>query len=101
MSGSFRGLRRVLRPLRRPETEADDEIRFHLEMRIQELVDRGATPEEARAIALRAFGDVTAVRTQLNDMDTREIRRMAIRDWFETLRYDVRHTLRTLRREPS
>ena len=54
------GTRRAFRlALRRPRIEADvdEEVAFHLEMRVAELVARGSTPEAARAEAHRRFGD--------------------------------------------
>ena len=34
-----------------PDSDLEDELSFHLEMRVQELVRQGETPERARAIA--------------------------------------------------
>ncbi len=44
------------------EEEIEDEIRFHLEMRIQANLDAGMSPEEARLDAERRFGDREPVR---------------------------------------
>ena len=55
-----RGIRRLFRlPLSadRALREADDEIDFHLEMRVAELRSLGMSEEEARAEAARRFGD--------------------------------------------
>lgn len=45
-----------------PDIDADvaDEFAFHVDMRAADLVRAGRTPEEARAIALREFGDAAA-----------------------------------------
>ena len=54
---------------RRPsERDVDDEIAFHLaeEARLRE--ERGAAPDDARAAAHRAFGNVTLVREVTRDM---------------------------------
>ena len=40
----------------RVESEMDEELRFHLEHKIEEGVADGLSPEEARARALRAMG---------------------------------------------
>jgi hypothetical protein len=37
------------------ERELDEELRFHLEARIQQEIAGGRTPEEARYVALRAM----------------------------------------------
>lgn len=41
------------------EHDMDEELHFHLEMEIADLLRRGMTPGEARAAALRRFGGVT------------------------------------------
>jgi hypothetical protein len=40
------------------ERELDDEVRFHLEMQIDENVNAGMSPVEARYAALRGFGAI-------------------------------------------
>ena len=40
----------------------DDEIRSHLEMAARGRIERGESPEEARAHARREFGNVVLVR---------------------------------------
>ncbi|HEY4305479.1 MAG TPA: ABC transporter permease [Gemmatimonadaceae bacterium] len=57
-------IRRVLR-LSSVERDVDDEIRFHLESRVADLIRRGSTAEEARRVAEREFGDVSAARAEL------------------------------------
>jgi hypothetical protein len=40
------------------ERELEDEIRSHMEIEIQQMIDGGMSPEEARFAALREFGSV-------------------------------------------
>jgi cytochrome c-type biogenesis protein CcmH/NrfF len=40
-----------------PVHDVDAEMSFHLDMRIRELIERGESPERARELALRRFGD--------------------------------------------
>jgi putative ABC transport system permease protein len=40
------------------DADIDDEMRFHLDSRVEELVDRGLTLHAARARALEEYGDV-------------------------------------------
>jgi hypothetical protein len=40
-----------------PEPQADAELAFHLEMRTRELVEQGVSPDRARELASRRFGD--------------------------------------------
>ena len=57
------GIRRLLRQppaVRAIEREIDDELRFHLDTRIDVLMSRGMTREAAEAQVQREFGDVRA-----------------------------------------
>src|SRR5688500_4642576 len=84
-----------------PRRDVDDELAFHLEMRVQELIRRGETPERARELALRRFGDYESSRTECVEIDERRSRRMARMEYLTELRQDVAYALRTLRRTPS
>ena len=98
---SCSGIRRLLRPIRRPDVEAEDEIRFHLEMRAQELINAGTPADAARSAALRHFGDVASVRAALHTIDSSNERRTCIREWFGGVWQDIGYAVRGLRREPS
>lgn len=84
-------LRSVFRRVR-VERELDEELQFHLEQDIAELVAAGRTPEQARIEALRALGSVTSVKEAC-----RESLGIQLVDAF---RHDLRHTTRTLVRQP-
>lgn len=58
--GLWQELRYVLRRIdrRRAEEELEEEIRAHLEFEIEQNVQAGMSPEQARNAALRAFGNV-------------------------------------------
>jgi predicted permease len=73
--------------------ELSDEIRGHLEERIEELVARGMSRKEAPAAARREFGSVT-----LAEDDSRAVWRWASA---EEIFLDVRYGLRTLARNPG
>jgi hypothetical protein len=45
-----------------PAADVDEELRFHIECRVQEYIAQGMAPDAARAEALRRFGDVAAAR---------------------------------------
>ena len=87
----------------RPDVEADvdDEIRFHLETRIEELVERGLATDAARAQALAEFGDPAAVRDGLREIDRRLLDRRRRDAWWAALGRDVRFALRRLRLQPG
>ncbi len=81
--------------------EVDDELAFHLEMRMQRLVALGMTPEAARQEALRQFGNVDSVRDDCVIMDEQRERAMSRADLFGELRQNIVYALRTLRRNPG
>ncbi|HJR64237.1 MAG TPA: ABC transporter permease [Gemmatimonadaceae bacterium] len=87
----------------RPNAEADldEEIRFHFEMRIEELLSRGRSEAEARAEALRLFGDVDETRARCRELDLKKERRMDVTEVLDALRQDARYALRQARRAPG
>jgi putative ABC transport system permease protein len=77
----------------RADDELDREIAAHLALLEDNFRRRGASPEEARAAARRAFGSVAATRDR-----QRDARSLA---WLEDARADARYGLRVLRRTPG
>ncbi len=82
----------TLRPARL-DADLDDELRFHVEQRIEENIASGMSRNEARRGAQLQFGNVTLLKES-----TRE-RNMLV--WLETAFQDVRYALRGLRRSPG
>jgi predicted permease len=81
--------------------EVEEEVRFHLEMRAEELAARGMPREAARRQALEEFGDVERTRRSLGNTDrategTRR-RRLLADEWWR----DLVLAARSLRRAPS
>ena len=76
-----------------PLDNLGDDIRDHIERETQENMERGMTPEEARAAALRKFGNLTRV--------MEETRAVWISVWLEQLLQDIRYGVRGLRRNPG
>jgi predicted permease len=95
------GIRRLLRLFtRRSMLEgADEEIRLHLQLRTQQLIGEGLSPEDARAEAERRFGAVDDERRRARAFAGRQGRRLRWRDSADLLRTDVRYAFRTLRRD--
>ncbi len=95
------GISRLLRLAGRTDAkrDADDEIRLHLQLRIDELVAGGMSPESARAEAERLFGAVEEERARFADSARRREGRVRIREWLESVAQDVRYAFRTLRRD--
>src|SRR5215813_5527142 len=75
------------------EAELDAEIRSHLDEAIRDRIERGESPDEARANASREFGNVGMVKEV-----TREMWGWAS---LEQLRRDVRFGARALNRNPG
>ena len=85
-------LANVFRP-NRLAIDLDDELAFHVAERIDELVAAGLSPEDARAEALRRFGNYPLQRDRTRDMDV--IRPL------ESLLSDLRYGARQLRVNPG
>jgi predicted permease len=71
----------------------DEELRSHVEMRAQDNIVAGMTPDEARYDAQRRFGNSTLLKE-----DTRAI---DIIGWLDTAARDLRYGARTLRKNPG
>jgi putative ABC transport system permease protein len=84
-----------------PDRDADDEIRFHLEMRVAELVDAGMSEAAARAEAMRAFGSQADVRREVRAIDRQTSRRLQVTTWLLDLRHDVVAAARQFRKAPG
>jgi predicted permease len=79
---------------RRPkDAEIDEELASHLRMAIQDRIDRGESPQQARASAMREFGRASLVKE-----DTRAVWISAA---LERLGQDIRYAYRQMRRSPG
>lgn len=94
--------RKYVQPARRNlRAEVDDELRFHVEMLISELVAAGASPAAARAEAERRFGPVSPIRAACLTIDERRHRSAALEDTMTSIVQDLRYVVRTLRKTPA
>jgi putative ABC transport system permease protein len=84
-----------------PVRDVDDEIAFHLEMRIRERIAAGEDAEQARAAVLERFGSVAEAREECVTIDERMVRRMRRADYMSELRTDIAYALRSMRRQPG
>jgi predicted permease len=78
--------------------EVDEELRFHLDMKTQELVRQGITPNEAERRARAEFGDLEYTRRYLNRTDRARMHGERRSELGDELRQDIRFALRQLRR---
>ncbi len=70
------------------EEELDEELQFHLDSQVEELVAKGRSPMEARRAAAKALGGVERQKEQCRDARAWQ--------WLEILRADVRFGWRQL-----
>jgi predicted permease len=89
---------------RRPDAvrdDVDEELRVHLEMRIEELRSAGLSPGEARRQAVRQFGDIEGTRQYCRRQDLEKENRVQRRLFVQDFGQDVRMGLRNLLRAPG
>jgi hypothetical protein len=79
--------------IRRLERDVEEELRAHIEMRAQDNLAAGMSPEEARYDAQRRFGNSSLVKEDTRAMD--------IVGWIETTSQNLRYAARMLRRTPG
>jgi putative ABC transport system permease protein len=99
-----RGVRRLLRlpqSSARLMADLDDEIRFHLETRIDAFVARGMSLADARAAALARFGDADDVRRHYRSMSAARAWRADAVEWLTEWSQDVRFAVRQFSRAPA
>jgi putative ABC transport system permease protein len=75
------------------DSELDDEVRSHIDMRTEELVASGVPADEARRQAVVAFGNRAYVKEEARSFDTVQ--------WLESMVQDVRFGFRQLFRNPG
>jgi len=75
------------------ERELDAELRYHIDMLTEQLVQQGLSHEDARREALRQFGPVDTVKDGVRDA--------WLSRFVEIAAQDVRYAVRSLRRTPG
>jgi putative ABC transport system permease protein len=98
-AGIRRALSLALRRRDRWEREVEEEIKLHLALRAEQLVDQGRSPDDAYAEAVRRFGALTESRARLLEAARHREARMQRTEYLSDLRQDVTFALRTLRRD--
>ncbi len=94
--------RRYLRFWRaNPASDVREELDFHFQSAIDELVASGLTPDRARDAARRTFGDVDGITTTLYTLSEQRERRMQRGEWWQTIKQDVVYGIRQLRKSPG
>ena len=82
-----------MRRRKRMMDELDEDIREHIARETRENIERGMTPEDARTMAMRKFGNVARVKEE-----TRSVWSFV---WVEELLRDMRFAVRMLHKSPG
>ncbi len=84
-----------------PVADVNDELRFHLETKTDDLIKQGLSPAAARREAERQFGDLRTVQHAGTKIGERmESRKRLQEHWNDSVR-DLLYTFRKLRRDPG
>ena len=102
MSSHHRKLFRLpWRTSRQIDRDVDEELRFHLDMRVDALIATGLSPGVARAQALKEFGDLDDARRYIeavdHDIEAAQRRSDIMRDLLQ----DIGYAFRKLRASPA
>jgi putative ABC transport system permease protein len=98
---SFRKLFRLERTAADVNRSIDDELAFHFEQTIQDLIAAGMTPEAARAEADRRFGDRLTAEQRMAHLDRQRLGSDRRAAWWAALAQDAKYALRGLRMRPA
>src|ERR1700722_1742818 len=75
------------------DTDLEDEMHLHLELRQQQQIERGMDPHHAQTAARRRFGNLTSLKEKSRSAWGWE--------WFEQLADDMRYAVRMLHKSPG
>src|ERR1700710_2628960 len=98
------GIRRAFRlPLTsdRIVRDLDDEVRMHVEMRVDMLVGQGYSRELATIEALRRFGDVDDLKNYCVSIEVAHMQRIELSERIGGVLQDLRFAARQIRKAPA
>ena len=84
-------------PLRQ---QVADEVRFHIEGRVEELIEQGWSAPDARAEALRRFGDRELFERECLELDRQRRRKGNSKMLLDSARTDLKLAARTVLNQP-
>ncbi len=85
----------------RAETELDEELRFHFERSVEELMAGGLCRADAEAETHQRFGNLQQYRTKIEAIDRKRATSVRRVELFSVLIQNVRQALRGLRQSPG
>jgi putative ABC transport system permease protein len=85
----------------RAVADLDDELRFHIEARVQDYIARGHSESEARRLTAERLGDMAAARHTCAQIATKRDNRMRRSQLIDAFTQDVTFALRTLGRQKT
>jgi predicted permease len=89
------------RTSRQIRSDVDEELGFHLDMRVDALIALGMTRDDARARALREFGDLEDARRYIGAVDRGIEATQRRNDYMRDLWQDIGYAARKLRAAPA
>jgi putative ABC transport system permease protein len=89
---------RLERPRGRIAEHVDEEFRFHIDGRAELLRQQGLSEEDARAEAIRRFGDMRGLRRRTVKASTRRVKKESRMEYFRSISGDIRFGFRALSR---
>ncbi|MFC1660305.1 ADOP family duplicated permease [Gemmatimonadota bacterium] len=86
-----------------PDAHQDvaEELRSHLELKVEDLMAQGMSEDEAWTEARRAFGAGAQAEVRAVSQTRSRLRRRSLADRFETVRQDLRYAFRRMVRSPG
>jgi predicted permease len=101
MSSLRRLFRFSVRSRREIAADVNDEISFHFEMRVRELMDLGWSRDAAWREARRRFGDVSTTAAYCRQLDVEREHGRRLRGYVAELWQDIEYGFRLLYRQPG
>jgi predicted permease len=90
-----------LRTSARSRDDMREELQAHIDARVEYLVARGRSPEEARAESERRFGNIEEAMTLLQESAVDKERTLTARERAASVWQDAQFVIRGLRRSPA
>ena len=82
------------------QRDVEHELHFHIEGRIEELMSKGLSRDQAEREARARFGDVGRIGTEVETIDRETLRRQSLRERAGAIAFDIRYALRGMVRRP-